>query len=304
MLFAALLVGGILGVRAFLNRGSASTSSRARPQATVAATAPRIWVDPQYVSRYQDQIDRYVAGLAGSYSVAVLDVATGASLTVAPDTPLRAASVNKLELVVSLYRRANAGSVSLDATTVVSADEIQRYGTGVIQLGGGGQTFTYRDLARLAIEESDNTAAYVLEQRLGVDSVEAELQSWGLTRTSMADNTTTAGDVALLLSKLAHGELLPRASTTEILNFMENTAWTDRLQSGVPGTVPVAHKIGTDIDVYNDAAIISPDSRPYVVVVLSSGADENSALLAMTQVSRLVYQFEGGLPAVTRTLGR
>ena len=44
------------------------------------------------------------------------------------------------------------------------------------QLGGPGQSFSYRDLAALMIKESDNTASYVLGQRLGLDSVQRDLE--------------------------------------------------------------------------------------------------------------------------------
>ena len=49
-------------------------------------------------------------------------------------------------------------------------------------------------------------------------------------------------------------------------------------------------------------ALMFPGDHPYVVVVLSSGTDEDGALASMTAISRLTYQFTGGLPAVTRTL--
>jgi beta-lactamase class A len=154
------------------------------------------------------------------------------------------------------------------------------------------------------IEQSDNTAAYVVGKRLGLDSVEQNARSWGLTHTSLSDNLTSAGDVAILLSRLVNRDLLPEQQTQEILRLLQNTVWTDRLQSGVPPSVAVAHKIGTDVGVYNDAAVFLNGNRPYLVVVLSTGTDETGALDTMEALSRMVYQFEGGLPAATRIVKR
>lgn len=232
--------------------------------------------------------------------MATYDLTTGATFGINQDDLFRAASVNKLELAVSLYRRAMARQISLDATTVITADDIQNYGTGIIQSQPPGQSYSYRELARLMLQESDNTASYVIGRRLGLDRVQTEVSSWGLKNTTMVDNQTTASDVVLLLSRLQRGELLPATQTNEIVELLQHTAWNDRLQSGVPATLPVAHKIGTDIGIYNDAALFLDPQHPYIAVVLSGGTEESDALASMMQISRLAYQFEAALPAATR----
>ncbi len=302
-LLAALgLAALFLLLRLVVHHSGPQAAATPKSTPTAGPNQTRLWIDPQYVGNFQTQLASYLAGLAGTYAVAVVDVQTGATIGQNQDVTLTAASVNKLELVVELYRLAEQGQLNLDSTTVIAADEIQNYGTGTIQLGGPGQVFSYRALARLMIEESDNTAAYVVGQRLGLARIQADLPSWGLSHTSLEGNTTTASDVALLLTALARGKLLNQADTAEVLGYLEHTAWNDRLQSGVPAGVAVAHKIGTDPQIYNDAAIVSPNDHPYVVVVLSNGTEQNSALAAMADISRLVYSFESGLPANTRTL--
>lgn len=306
LVVAVLAAAAIVGARALRHHASGSADAAAAPVAAPSAPpAPALVVDQQYVDGYQGQLDQYAATLQGTYGVAVLDLTTGQALGLNGDQVFRAASVNKLELIIDLYRRAEGRQLDLDARTVIGADDIQNYGTGTIQLGGPGQSFSYRDLAALMIKESDNTASYVLGKRLGLDTVQRDLQSWGLTNTSMADNLTSPADVALLLSRLVHNDLTSAASTAEILGFMQHTAWTDRLQSGVPAGVTVAHKIGTDVGVYNDAAVFLTGAHPYVAVVLSGGTEEAGALAAMTAISRTVFAFESGLPAVThRAVGR
>lgn len=299
LLLAITFGAAVLGVRALGHHPhSVSTDSPAQPAAQAAA-APSLWVDPDVVQRYQSQLSAMLAGRGGKYGFVALDLTTGVALLNDPDTQYRAASVNKLPIVIDLYRRAAAGQINLDATTAIADDEIQHYGTGTIQSQGSGQVYSYRALAKLAIEESDNTAAFVLGKRLDLDSVQQDLQSWGLKATSLADNLTTARDVAVLLSLLAQQKLLPAAATQELLSLMQNTVWTDRLQAGVPATVPVAHKIGTDVDVFNDAAIFLAQSHPYVAVALGAGVSEDDGNATLTALSRLAYQFEAALPAAT-----
>ncbi|HZQ36394.1 MAG TPA: serine hydrolase [Dehalococcoidia bacterium] len=300
LLLAITFGAAVLGVRALghHSRGDGGGSA-AQPAPAQAAAAPSLWVDPDTVQRYQSQLTSLLAGRGGKYGFVALDLTTGVALLHDPDTQYRAASVNKLPIVIDLYRRAAAGQINLDATTAIADDEIQHYGTGTIQSQGSGQVYSYRDLARLAIEESDNTAAFVLGKRLGLDSVQHDLESWGLKATSLADNLTTARDAAVLLSLLAQQKLLPAAATQELLTLMQNTVWTDRLQSGVPATVRVAHKIGTDVDVFNDAAIFLAPNHPYIAVALGAGVGEDDGNDTMSALSKLTYQFEAALPAAT-----
>ncbi len=299
VLLAITFGAAVLGVRALGHHPRGGAADIAQPAPAQAAAAPTRWVDPDVVQRYQSQVDALLAGRTGKYGFVALDLSTGVALLSDADTQYRAASVNKLPIVIDLYRRAAAGQLNLDATMPIADDEIQHYGTGTIQAQGSGQVYSYRDLAKLAIEESDNTAAFVLGKRLGLDSVQADLQTWGLKATSLADNLTTARDVAVLLSLLQQRRLLPEASTQELLGLLQNTVWTDRLQSGVPATVPVAHKIGTDLDVFNDAAIFLAPVHPYIAVALGAGVGEDDGNATMTALSRLVYQFEAALPAAT-----
>ncbi len=300
LLIILVAAAGVLGFRALQYRLRGLPTDSAGAAAPIRSGARSAWVNPEFLSGYQNRLSSLLQGQPGTYGVSIYDVGSGASFGTNQDATFRAASVNKLELAISLYRRSVSHQINLDATTVITGDDIQNYGTGTIQLDGPGQTYSYRQLAKLMLQESDNTASYVIGRRLGLTSVEKELTSWGLKQTSMSENLTTPADVMLLLARLQRRELLPAAQTAEILDLLQHTAWTGRLQAGVPDSLRVAHKIGTDINVYNDAAIFLDPSRPYIVVVLSGGTEEDAALAGMTDISGLAYQFEQGLPAAMR----
>ncbi len=300
LLIAVVAVGAVLAFRAMLHRTTSAPAILSGIPMPNRAASRSLYVDQQFVAGYQERLQALLAGSPGVYGVSVYDITAGTGIGVNQNTVFRAASVNKLELAVSLYRRALAHQIKLDATTIISEDDIQYYGTGTIQLEGPGQTYSFRELAKLMLQESDNTASYVIGRRLGLSSVQAEIATWGLKQTSMTENLTTPADVALLLARLQRRELLPEAQSAEILDLLQHTAWTDRLQTGAPDNLPVAHKIGTDVNVYNDAAVFLDPSRPYIVVVLSGGTEEDAALASMTGISKMAYQFETALPAATK----
>jgi len=169
--------------------------------------------------------------------VAVIDLATGAAYGLNADSIFRAASVNKMPILIALYQRAARGSVNLDQTLTLGDDDIQHYGTGLIQDSGAARTYSLRELAALMIETSDNTAAYVLERYLGQASIQDALAHWNVAHTSMADNTTTPTDAVALFAGLYRQQLLPAPSTNIALALLQHTVFDDRLANGVPSGI-------------------------------------------------------------------
>jgi len=188
-----------------------------------------------------------------------------------------------------------AGQLDLDQVITIRDEDIQHYGTGVIQEPDAPREYTVRELAALMIEASDNTAAYVLEHLIGQDAIQQDLAHWGLTRTSMADNLSTPLEAATLLGQIYRHELLDAQAADVVITLLEHTYFADRLQTGVPDGVAVAHKVGSDVGIFNDDAIIFNPRRPYAVAVLSSAADEDEANGAFAKLSRDLYDFESTL---------
>jgi beta-lactamase class A len=236
------------------------------------------------------------AGLQGSYGVAVTDLSTGAAYGVNADLSYRAASINKMPILIALYQRAGAGGVNLDQSINLSEDDIQHYGTGLIQDANAPRTYTLRELAAAMIETSDNTAAFVLERFLGQDTIQMSLNRWNVRHTSMAANATTPADTTLLFESLYRNLLLPSQATDVALTLLQHTVFSDRLASGIPAGVPIAHKVGSDMGVFNDAGLVLAAGHPYAVTVLSQDADETEAQQAFLRVSKDIYRFEMSLP--------
>src|SRR5207237_874555 len=149
----------------------------------------------------------------------------------------RAASVNKLPILVTVYQRAALGQLNLDQSVTIGDADIQHYGTGTIQIAGAPRTYSIRQLAALMAQLSDNTAAYVLERLLGQTVVQTNLRRWGLNQTSMADNVTTPADAAGLMAALYAGRLLPADASSATLALLEQTVFDERLASGLPAGV-------------------------------------------------------------------
>jgi beta-lactamase class A len=105
------------------------------------------------------QVDAFVA-----YSIVPLD--GGAGIRVNGDARLPTASTYKVYLLAALYAADAAGRLFLD-TRVEYRREDQTRGSGVLKLLTPGLSPTLRDLARLMIVVSDNTATNAVTRALG-----------------------------------------------------------------------------------------------------------------------------------------
>ena len=233
---------------------------------------------------------------SGTYGVIVLDPSSGESVSMEPDRRFLAASLNKLPVLMTLYRAAASGQVDLDAPITMQASDVQAYGTGSLFLEPVGTTMTLRECASLLIKESDNTAWKMLDRYLGRDFIRSELYRIGATSTEYwLPNTTTPHDVLLVLEKISDPSYSSPGLSAEMLDLMTNTDFEDRLPQPLPESARVSHKIGSYGATFGDAGVVFPkDSRKpddaYFIVVLASETGEGTARAAMQDMSLAAYE--------------
>ncbi|HEY8743522.1 MAG TPA: serine hydrolase [Chloroflexota bacterium] len=237
------------------------------------------------------------APLQGTYGVWVEDIPTGANTSQHAQQQFVAASVIKFCILVALYEESARGQLSLDDQLTTSAADIQNYGTGSIRYDPVGTSYTLADLAQRAAKQSDNTAAYLIKQRLGEQYIQDRTAAWGLTDTSIAQDRTTPQDIGTLFAQLAQRRVLPAPSALDLLGLLTDTDFEDRLPALLPAYAIVAHKIGTEANgVLNDAGLVVLPTRSYVIVVMTDSANPDQAITAEQQISQAAFQFESTLP--------
>ncbi|WP_372670958.1 serine hydrolase [Amycolatopsis kentuckyensis] len=213
-----------------------------------------------------------------------------------PDAPVVLASVVKVPLAYEFARQVAAGL--LDPTDRVRASAADR-------LGGSGSagfaddvSYSLRDAALLALTVSDNTAADLLFDRVGVANVRSLLAELGLSRTSVIGpprellrtimEDTAAGVPLRALDPLRTSSTTPREMTAllsamwgdpgpgaQVLAWMSAQVSWHRLTAGFPPTVAVAAKTGTMPGIRNEIGVVTyPDGAAYAVAVFTVGGAE------------------------------
>src|SRR5207249_6957076 len=135
--------------------------------------------------------------------------------------------------------------------------------SGVLQARVGDQ-LPVRELTRLMIVDSDNIAALVLLDAIGIANVNAMAERLGLRSTRLVDHragepgdhTTSASDMAQLLVSLASGQAVNQNVSEQTLSLLEAKQTVAWLGDGLPFWVKIAHKWGDLPDARNDVGIV------------------------------------------------
>lgn len=228
-----------------------------------------------------------------NYSIYIKDFNSDFAMGINETVIFTAASVNKVPIVAALYYYAGKGEIDLDERVTIQASDIQDFGTGSIRYDTPGSVYAIKTLAKLAIEQSDNTAGHVLgTYTVGFEKIQALMGEWGLTQTDMVNNKTSNRDISILFEKIYKREVTNEASTQEMLAFFKDTDFEDRLPALLPKTVSVYHKIGNEIAIMHDAGLVTDGKMTYYIGVFTSDiTDDEESKKIIAEVSKLVYDY-------------
>ncbi|WP_338207643.1 serine hydrolase [Lactiplantibacillus paraxiangfangensis] len=276
-------------------------SSSANSQSSTSSSAQSVHFDQ---SQIKQDIASTVGSIGGTNSVYVSPVTSKQSVLVNNGTQSSASSI-KLYILVTAYAMDKEGVLNLDHTHTVTDDE-KVGGTGVIQNMDAGTKLTYREILEHMIDDSDNTAANIIIDKLGGFSlINDKIASMGATDTKLRrkmmdtdaiseghDNTTSARDMGVTLKKIYNHQLVSKSADDEMLAILAKNQNRTKLPKLLPSEATVYNKTGefSDYGVQNDAEIVKNSHGAFVAVVLSEDGEESDQIPAMTKLGLKLYQ--------------
>jgi beta-lactamase class A len=154
-----------------------------------------------------NEIVKETKGFEKILGVAVRHLGTEEEVNFNGDELFPTASVFKVPVIVELYRQIEAGKLSLDDRLVLK-DSLKVPGSGILKELTEGLDVSIRDLSRLMMILSDNTATDMLVEKVGKDNVNATMRRLGL------QNTVVVADCRDLLFDLVGENSLPDEEKT------------------------------------------------------------------------------------------
>lgn len=229
----------------------------------------------------------------GNYSYYVANLSSGAQFGQSEKETFTAASVNKVPIVATLYFLNKKEKIKLDERITIQENDIQDYGTGRLRYEKPGGIYSLRTLAKLALNESDNTAAHVLSNKIGPDVIQKTVESFGLTQTDIENNKTSVYDMFLLFKKIYSGDITTATEKDELLNYMKDTDIENRIPAELPTDTIVFHKTGDGEGFVHDVGIIVDKNNAYFLGILTSdmSGHEDTVAKTMGHVGKELVEF-------------
>lgn len=195
------------------------------------------------------------------------------------DERVPSASVIKLAIMLEAMEQVKAGTLDPDEIHIL-IDAEKTGGDGVLKTYSHRSRIAYRDLLRLMMIYSDNTATNIFINELGMDAINQRMRTIGLTKSRLnrvmmdtlatrqgRENYVTAREMNVLLEKIYQNEVATPALCSQMLTLLKQTRDAgpeDALT--IPRLLPkgtvVAHKTGTLTYVRGDAGIVYRGARP------------------------------------------
>jgi beta-lactamase class A len=224
-------------------------------------------------------VDQHFDGVMG---VAIEDLTTGDHYFLHEDEVFAQASSIKITILANLYLQAQQGKLKLTDMYTVQSSDLVPDSDIMNGLTPGVTRITLRDLATMMVAVSDNSATNVLIDRVGMQNVNAMLDSLNLTHTRLRrkmmdlqaakegrENISTPREMMQLLDAIYHGKVLNKESTADFFKMLSTNkaSWIPR---DLPADLKAANKPGSLEAVRNDSGIVFVEGHPYVICVMTS----------------------------------
>lgn len=244
-------------------------------------------------SDLQKETQDILKDVTGNYGIYFADFSSDQHFGIDEKEMFTAASVNKVPIVAVFYYLENKGEIEFDQQITLQTRDIQDYGTGSLRYQKPGTTYSLKTLAKLALKQSDNTAAHILADKIGKAKIQETIEQFGLTQTDMEENQTTAYDMYLLFRKIYNNELTTKTKSQELLGFMNDTDIEDRLSLYLPRDATIYHKTGDTVGGLHDVGIIMYEDKIFFLGVLTSdiGGDENTAKQLIARIAKNTIEY-------------
>lgn len=249
-----------------------------------------------YNNVLKQSVDNALRGTQGSYGIVVKNLDDGEGYEFNEHVVYDTASLYKLWVMAVVFQQIEKGKLK---PTIVLSQDIgtlnKKFGiaSDSAELLDGSVTLTVEQALSKMITVSDNYAAMLLTQKVGLSTISTYLERNGFTETKMGTDsnlpTTTPSDVALFFKKLYKGELGSKASTQEMIELLKNQQLNSKIPRYLPDSIVIAHKTG-ELDEYtHDAGLILDKKGNYLLVIMSKSEEPDLAATRIAQISKSVY---------------
>ena len=260
--------------------------------------------------KLEARVDEIAERFDGVMGIAIVDLVDERAILRNADQVFPTASSIKIAILLELYRQeqqARGGTprkAKLDDTYTFDAKDVVDGSQIMTGLTSGVTRLTNRDLAQFTVAVSDNAAANVLIDRVGMQNVNATLRNLGLTKTTLRrkmmdiaaakrgeENVPTPQEMTRLLEAIHKGKALDKELANAFMKQL-STKKESYIPRRLPPDVDVANKPGDLDGVRTDSGIVFAKNRLFAISVMTAyDRDERAAEGASAEIALEAFHY-------------
>jgi len=245
-----------------------------------------------------DIIKDTLAETDGSYGLFISNIKTHEQFTLNEHSLYPAASLYKLWIMASVYEEIKKGAIheaDVLEETVAILNEKFNISSESAERTEGTVTFTVRDALFSMITISDNYAALLLTEKIGLSKVAKFLADHGFYESKVGIDgslpETTAADIGLYYQKLYNGFLIDSFYDQKMIQLLKAQKINHKIPKLLPQTIEIAHKTGELGSYTHDGGIIYTSHGDYIFVILSDSVIPTLAEDRIRTLSEKIYTY-------------
>lgn len=240
----------------------------------------------EYVSEQKNDIGVYFEYLPSGISIGVND-----------REEFKLASLSKVPLVMSIFKKIEKKEINLDDTVILKKENLDAK-FGNLWKRGEGAKVSIRELINEALINSDNTAYSALFDLLTTNEVVDVYDNLEIEVNSKETNPVVSPkSYSSIFRSLYLSSYLSEENSNYILDILTRTVFNDKIPSGVPDKkIKIAHKIGvfdlsdSEKKMFSDCGIVYLPNRPYILCIFVQESEED-ARKHMAYISYMIYSY-------------
>ncbi len=205
-------------------------------------------------------------------------------------------SLLKVPFAIGLYKMVEGGKISLSQKKEydkVRSEFVEYFDDKAgIELG---KTYSIEELIRSMIIHSDNNSAFLLTDFEDTNAFTEIYRDLGMAEPEDGNYSMPVRTYASFFRILFNATYLNKENSERLLSTLSQTSFIKGLRAGVPSNILVAHKFGerayndSDRKQLHDCGIVYFPGKPYLLCVMTRGADFEKMASVIKNISGIIY---------------
>jgi beta-lactamase class A len=235
----------------------------------------------------------FIATQSSTFAVYFEYIPTGNNIGVNDTQPFAYASLLKVPLVLTVYKKIEQGTTKLtDKLTITEKTIDKRFGT--LWQKGIGTNISVAEAIKLTLTESDNTAYQLLRTLVTAEEFAAIFKNLDIPLSiEKGEPVVTAKNFTSILRSLFFSSTLTEESSQAIFQLLTQSTFVSGIRKPIPANIPVAHKMGIrqETDSLSDCGVVYLPNRPYFLCAVSINDTSPQAEATIQAISKKVYDY-------------